>query len=404
MNSFKKAYCRVFLGVAYIIKPFLPYHIPKMLESILAIPTCLKEQNKSAVLLVTDKLLRSIGVTAELEAALKEAGIRCAVYDGTNPNPTVLDAKEGLRIYKENSCDSLIGFGGGSAMDCAKAIAACLVRPDKTLDQMRGTLKVRRRIPPLFAIPTTAGTGSEATPAFVISDRENGRKYTVNDFCLSPHYAVLDPKVTFSLPPHLTATTGMDALTHAVEVYVGRSTTKTTRAQSLEAVKLIMDHIMTAYKDGTNYAARASMLRASYLAGMAFSMSYVGYVHAIAHSLGGKYNIPHGLANSVLLPIVLEGYGKPAHKKLAALAVHCGIAEKGEARDVAAKKFIEKIRELNKSMQIPDSLTGIRREDIPEMAKHADREGNPLYPVPTLFDAKELEYFYEQAADWRNEQ
>ncbi len=401
MNVFKKIYCRTAMGIFYMVKPFLPYHVPKTVESIGDIPNLLVENEKKAVLLVTDKGLRSLGLTAKLEEQLQDAGILCAVYDNTCANPTVANVEEALAMYREKNCQALIAFGGGSAMDCAKTVGARIVKPKKTVNQMGGTLRVRKKIPMLIAIPTTAGTGSEATPAAVITDRDNGHKYTVNDFCLSPQYAVLDPTVTFSLPPHLTATTGMDALTHAVEAYIGHSTTKTTRAQSREAVKLILENIEIAYRNGTDYEARSNMLRASYLAGMAFSMSYVGYVHAIAHTLGGAYNVPHGLANSVLLPVILEGYGKSAHKKLYELAVFCGIADPGDSHEIGAGKMIARIRELNRIMNIPETISGIRREDIPRMAKYADHEGNPLYPVPCLWDAKELEPFYEKIADWR---
>lgn len=401
MNLCRKIYCRTIMGVLYMAKPFLPYHAPKTLKEIGEIPPLLKKHAKASVLLVTDAGLRSLGITSALEEQLKAEGIACTVYDKTKANPTVDNVEEALASYKVNKCEALIAFGGGSAIDCAKGIGARIARPNKTVNQMGGTFRVMRKIPLLIAIPTTAGTGSEATLTAVITDAQKGHKYTVNDFHLIPPYAVLDPKVTFSLPPHLTATTGMDALTHAVEAYIGHSTSRTTRAQSLQAIKLIFENIEKAYKDGSDYTARANMLQASYLAGMAFSMSYVGYVHSIAHSLGGAYNVPHGLANSVLLPVVLEAYDKAVHKKLYQLAVFCGIADAGDAHEAAANKFIEKIRELNKNMNIPAALSGIRKEDIPRMAKYADREANPLYPVPKLMDAKELERIYERIADWR---
>lgn len=400
MNLCKKIYCRTMMGVFYIIKPFLPYHEPETLKQIGDIPPLLKKNNTTSVLLVTDAGLRSLGITSDLEKQLKDGGINCTVYDKTKANPTVDNVEEALESYKASKCQALIAFGGGSAIDCAKAVGARIARPDKGLNEMAGTLRVMRKIPMLIAIPTTAGTGSEATPAAVITDSQNRHKYTVNDFCLTPQYAVLDPRVTFSLPPSLTVTTGMDALTHAVEAYIGHSTTRKTRTQSSQAAKLIFENIETAYSNGSDYTARANMLKASYLAGVAFSMSYVGYVHAIAHSLGGAYNVPHGLANSVLLPVVLEEYGKSVHKKLYELAVFCGIANVDDSREVAAKKFIAKIRELNKNMNIPDTISGIRKEDIPQMAKYADREANPLYPVPKLMDAKELEAIYEKIADW----
>lgn len=234
----------------------------------------------------------------------------------------------------------------------------------------------------------------------VITDSEKKHKYTMNDFTLIPSYAVLDPTVTYSLPPSLTATTGMDALTHAVEAYIGGSTTKETRRCALEATELIFKNIETAYSDGANHTARKNMLEAAYKAGIAFSKSYVGYVHAVAHSLGGQYNVPHGFANSVLMPIVLEEYGETAHKKLHQLAVAAGVAAERDSDAEGAKKFIAAIKELNSRMGIPETISGIKKEDIPLMASHADKEANPLYPVPKLMNAKELEKFYYAVADW----
>ncbi len=388
------------MGIFYVAKPFLPYHRPQTLKQINDIPKLLKKNNKTAVLLVTDSGLRSIGITATLEKQLKQYGIACIVYDKTKANPTVDNIEEALKSYKANHCQALIAFGGGSAIDCAKIVGARIARPTKMVNQMKGTLHILRKIPMLIAIPTTAGTGSEATPAAVITDAKTNHKYTINDFCLTPSYAILDPKVTFSLPPHLTATTGMDALTHAVEAYIGHSTTKITRAQSVQAARLIFENIEKAYLDGNDYTARANMLKASYLAGMAFSMSYVGYVHSVAHTLGGAYNVPHGLANSVLLPVVLEEYGTSVYKKLYELAVFCNIADANDTYEIATRKFINKIRELNKNMNIPTTISGIRKEDIPLMAKYAEKEANPLYPVPKLMNAKELELFYKKIADW----
>ena len=196
----------------------------------------------------------------------------------------------------------------------------------------------------------------------------------------------------------------MDALTHAVEAYIGRSTTKETRQKALEATKLIFQNIKKAYDDGKDYDARANMLKAAYLAGVAFSKSYVGYIHAVAHSLGGQYNIPHGLANSVLMPYVLEAYGKKAHKKLHRMGVAAGVADETDSHEKGAEKFIGAIKSLNAQMNIPEKLKGIKKEDIPHMAKYADAEANPLYPVPVLMNAKELERFYYAVADWSEQQ
>lgn len=399
MNIIKKTYCRVFQIAFRAAMPILPYRDPKMLEKVNEIPQLLKSLSINSVMLVTDSGLRNAGITSSLETAISQHGISCTVYDGTCPNPTVHNVEEAKSLYIKNRCEALIAFGGGSSMDCAKAVGACIAYPKKNMNQLKGLLRVLRRIPTLIAIPTTAGTGSEVTVTAVITDNVQKHKYTMNNFTLIPHYAVLDPEVTFSLPPHLTATTGMDALTHAVEAYIGRSTSKETRKLALSAVKLIFENIETAYHNGRDHTARKNMLIASHKAGIAFSKSYVGYVHAVAHTLGGQYNTPHGLANSVLLPMVLEEYGKKSYKKLKKLGIAAGVCSETDSPADAATSFISAIRELNRKMNIPEKLSGIKESDIPTMTRHAAKEANPLYPVPVLMNAKQLEKFYYQVAD-----
>lgn len=394
MHIFKKIYCRVFQTGFRIALPFLPYKEPVIYEQTLDIPNILQDKNIKSVLLVTDKGIRNLGLTKSLEEALKEKNINCVVYDNTLPNPTVANVEEARNIYIENNCEALIAFGGGSSMDCAKAVGARIAYPKKSLSKLKGLLKIRRKIPFLIAIPTTAGTGSEVTLASVITDATIQHKYTLMDFNLIPSIAVLDPLCTTSLPPHLTAPTGMDALTHAVEAFIGRSTTKDTRKKSIEAIKLIFENIEIAYLDGTNLEARSNMLKAAYLAGIAFSKSYVGYVHAVAHSLGGQYNIPHGLANAILLPIVLKTYGNSIYKKLHQLAISINLSKPNDNIEESAKRFIEAIINLNINMNIPSTIKGIKDEDIYIMSKHADKEANPLYPVPKLFNRQELEKIY----------
>lgn len=404
MNVFKKFYCRAFQTVFRAALPLLPYREPEIMHSVNDVASLTDKLGVKSVMLVTDSGLRGAGITAPLEKLLEEHGVKCVVYDKTRANPTVANVEEALGLYNQENCGCLIAFGGGSSMDCAKAIGARVAYPKKPLSKLKGTLKVIRKIPTLVAIPTTAGTGSEVTLAAVITDSEHNHKYPMNDFSLIPRYAVHDPSVTFTLPPSLTATTGMDALTHAVEAYIGRSTTKETRQKALEATKLIFQNIKKAYDDGKDYDARANMLKAAYLAGVAFSKSYVGYIHAVAHSLGGQYNIPHGLANSVLMPYVLEAYGKKAHKKLHRMGVAAGVADETDSHEKGAEKFIGAIKSLNAQMNIPEKLKGIKKEDIPHMAKYADAEANPLYPVPVLMNAKELERFYYAVADWSEQQ
>lgn len=394
MNPVKKLYCRTFQTVFKIALPFLPYRKPKVVGSVKALPDIILKKKCSKVLIITDSGIRKLGLTRRLEKALDAAGIPCIIYDKTVANPTTVNVAEAVKLYLDNGCDCIIGFGGGSSMDCAKAVGARIAKPKQSLAKMKGILKVRRKLPLLMAVPTTAGTGSETTLAAVITDAQTRYKYAINDFPLIPRYAVLDPKVTLSLPPFITATTGMDALTHAVEAYIGNSTTYGTRKDALLAVKLIFENIDTAYEDGSNVEARRNMLHASFYAGCAFTKSYVGYVHAIAHSLGGEYNVPHGLANAVILPMLLEAYGEKIHKKLARLAIAAGLADEDTPCSEAAGQFIRAVKDMKKRFGIGVHIPEIQETDIPKLAHYADKEANPLYPVPVLMDVAELESFY----------
>lgn len=394
MNVFKKAYCRIFQKIMYLLIPFFPYREPELLDTSNDILKVLNNKKINNIMLVTDKGIRNLGLTKELETVLLENNIKLTVYDKTLPNPTSDNVEEARSLYLENNCNGLIAFGGGSVMDCAKAVGARIVCPKKQLKKMQGLIKIRKKLPLLIAVPTTAGTGSETTVAAVIVDSQTQHKYVINDFNLIPHFALLDPKVTTTLPKHITSTTGIDALTHAVEAYIGKSRTKKTKKASIEAVKLIFENLEIAYNEGTNLTARKNMLYAAYLAGTAFTKSYVGYVHAVAHTLGGKYHTPHGLANAVILPYVLKEYKSKVYKPLADLAKFTKIVDENVSTKEAAETFISHIEKMNERMQIPSTLDCIKKEDITYMAKLANKEGNPLYPVPVLWDAKELEKIY----------
>ena len=394
MNPLKKAYCRIFQNVFKFALPLLPYRNPKIIGSVKGIPEVLEKRGYNNVLIITDAGIRNLGLTERLEQTLRRNCISYQIYDKTVANPTTVNVDEALQMYLDNDCQAIIGFGGGSSMDCAKATAARIAKPHQSLAQMKGILKVHKKLPLLIAIPTTAGTGSETTLAAVITDAKTRHKYAINDFPLIPRYAVLDPKVTLSLPPFITATTGMDALTHAVEAYIGNSTTPGTRKNALDAVQLIFENLDTAYTDGNNIEARRNMLRASYFAGCAFTKSYVGYVHAVAHSLGGKYNVPHGLANAVILPMVLETYGDSITHKLRNLSLAAGLCDKQEDDKTATRMFIDAVKDMKKRFGIGDYIPEIQETDIPELSHYADKEANPLYPVPVLMDASELETLY----------
>ena len=388
----KKCYYRIYQTVFKVAMNFLDWSEPQLLEgkgSILKLPEFVKSKGINKVLVVTDKGLMGLHLLDPLFEKLTEEGVDYVVYDEVQPNPTIPNIEAAREMYIKNECQGFIAFGGGSPMDCAKAAAARVVKPNQTVRKMRGYLKVLKKLPPFFAVPTTAGTGSETTVAAVVTDPETHEKNAINDICLRPKYAVLDPELTVGLPPHITSTTGMDALTHAVEAYIGRSNTKQTRNQAEKATKLIFYNVEAAYKNGKNFEARANMLKGSYWAGCAFTRAYVGYVHAIAHNLGGLYGTPHGLANAVILPYVLEWYGECIYPQLAKLADIVGIKGNNEADK--AVKFIEAIKMLNANMNIPSSFDMIKEEDLPTLIGRALKEGNPGYPVPRIMNYDDME-------------
>ncbi|MDR2648046.1 MAG: iron-containing alcohol dehydrogenase [Oscillospiraceae bacterium] len=382
-------YCRAFQKALKLATIFLDWNGPELLKgagSVKELPKLIKSHGLQKVLVVTDPGLMKIGLPAPLLQGLENQGIAAAVYDQTNPNPTIQNIEQARALYVAQNCQGIIAFGGGSPMDCAKGVGARLVRPKKTIPQLRGLLKVIKKLPPFYAIPTTAGTGSETTIAAVVSNPETHEKYPINDPVLRPRYAVLDPELTIGLPPHITSTTGMDALTHAVEAYIGKSNTRDTAQKSLDATRLIFANLEAAYKNGKNLAARDAMLLASFYAGVAFTRAYVGYVHAIAHNLGGMYNVPHGLANAIILPYVLDYYGESAHARLADLADAAGITSPNDSAAGKAKAFIAEIRAMNERMGIPTGFDCIQESDIPTIASRALKEANPLYPVPKLMN------------------
>lgn len=387
-----EAYCRAYQGVMRAAVTILDWSEPQLIKgsgAVKELPKKVKELGYNNVLVVTDKGLMSLHLLDGMFEELKNNEIAYVVYDGVQPNPTIDNIEEARALYLGNGCQAIIAFGGGSPMDCAKACGARIARPDKQIPQLRGQLKVLKKIPMLFAVPTTAGTGSETTIAAVVSNPKTHEKNAINDPRLRPKYAVLDPELTVGLPPHITSTTGMDALTHAVEAYIGQSNTPDTEEKAKMATQMIFANLENAYKDGKNIEARENMLLASYYAGVAFTRAYVGYVHAIAHNLGGMYGIPHGLANAVILPYVLDYFGESAYKRLAELAEVAGLDCTGKSDEEKAKMFIAEIRRMNKDMNIPDKFEQIQEKDISTIADRALKEGNPLYPVPKIMDKAE---------------
>lgn len=392
------AYCRTVQSSMRVGMKLMNWRKPELLQgenSLEKLPDLVKSLDLNMLLVITDEGIHKLGLMDKLLEGLQEQNIAFVVYSKTVPNPTFTNIEEALELYNANNCDGIIAFGGGSPMDCAKAVAARIARPDKSLGDLKGLFKVRKEMAPFFAIPTTAGTGSEGTIAAVVSNSETHEKFAIMDPVLVPHYAVLDPVLTINLPPHITSTTGMDALTHAVEAYIGKSNTEETRKYAREAVILIFKYLERAYVEGTDMKARTEMQRASYLAGLAFTRAYVGYVHAIAHTLGGFYQVPHGFANAIILPHVLRFYGESAAKPLAELATIVGIGKITDSDEKKAKLFIEAIEVLNEKMNIPRKITGIINRDVPLMVERAIQEANPLYPVPRIVNKDEMFYLYQ---------
>lgn len=279
-------------------------------------------------------------------------------------------------------------------MDCAKGIGARIARPRKKVRKLQGLFRVLRPIPVIFAVPTTAGTGSETTIAAVITEAETHHKASMNDLCLMPRYAVMDPELTRGLPPKVTSTTGMDALCHAVEAYTNNTyNSALEKKMCRKAVRLIYDNLYRAYTDGSDMEARQNMQEAAFLAGRSFTRGSVGYVHAIGHTLGGLYGTPHGLAMSILLPHVMRAYGKAAHKRLAELCDVCGLEAADDSAAAKAEAFIRWIEDLKEQMNIPERLDMVREEDVDQIVEWAEKEGNPLYPVPVVWSRQEFREF-----------
>ncbi|NCB48202.1 MAG: iron-containing alcohol dehydrogenase [Clostridia bacterium] len=392
----KKIFYRIFQILMKLAMNFMPWRQPELLKgenSCAKIPQILKEKGVNSVLIVADAGITKNNLQNVVIRSLFDEKIEYTYFDKTIANPTIENIEDALLQYAKNHCQAIIAIGGGSPMDCAKGVGARVANPKKTITQMRGLLKVGKKLPLLIAIPTTAGTGSETTLAAVITDSKTHEKFAINDFHLIPHFAVLDPSLTVSLPRNLTYTTGMDALTHAVEAFIGRSNTHETKRNALDAIKLINQHIQNAVEDGQNLESREAMQMASFKAGLAFTRAYVGNIHAVAHTLGGEYAVPHGLANAIILPVVLRYYGKCIYNKISLICDHLGTFS-GYTKQEKTEKFIKLIEELNKINNVPNYIEELRKEDLPKLVKRAYKEANPLYPVPKIFDERDFENIY----------
>lgn len=393
MNILKKLYYRTYqftFKQAVRVISYKKQRIIKGERSIEELPKVVKEFGVKKVLIVSGKIITKLGLANSLMEGLKSEGIEFVLFNDVEANPSVNSIELGLKVYEENNCNGIIAFGGGSPMDCAKIIGVRATNKNISIRNMKGMLKIKKGLPPFFAVPTTAGTASESTIAAVVTDSNTHEKYAIADPKLMPDVAVLDANVTVGLPKNVTSTTGMDALTHAMEAYLGIGGNSYTDKYALKAIKLIFENLEEAYNNGKNIEARENMLIASNYAGVAFTRANVGYVHAIAHSLGGLYGVPHGLANAVVLPYVLDFYGESIYKKLANIAQYVGM-DCSDNEEIIAKSVIKRIRQMNIDMEIPDKIENIEEKHIDILVNRSIKEANPAYPVPKIMNNKECE-------------
>jgi alcohol dehydrogenase class IV len=347
------------------------------------------------IMIVTDRVVSGLGLHEGLREALAAGGVEQVLYDGVSADTPIPEVEHGIALYRERACDAIVAVGGGSPMDAAKVIASAVANR-KPPRKLVGYFKGLKAPEPVYAVPTTAGTGSEVTVAAVISDPTEGRKYVVADSRLVPQLAALDPALMAGLPPAITAATGMDALTHAAEAFLSKWANEHTDRMALAAVGMIYANLRRVCRHGDDLAAREQMSLAATYAGLAFTRANVGYVHAIAHQLGGRYHVPHGLANAIMLPHVLRFSSPAVTKRLAALAVRAGVSDEGEKAQVLAHKFIDSVEKLNHDIGIPATVKALREEDIPQLAKDACWEADTNYPVPRYMSRETCEDLLRQ--------
>ena len=344
------------------------------------------------LVLITDGPLVKLGVVAPMLAALRKAGVKVSVFDKIEPDPGYEMIEDGIAFLRKSQAEAVLAVGGGSSIDGAKSMVACYAN-DCSPGDLVGLFKVRKTGVPFYAVPTTAGTGSEVTVAAVVTDKAAQQKHAIIDPKLVPQMVALDPKLMTGLPPHITAATGMDALTHAVEAYISTLASDETDQLARSATTTIVGNLPLAYKDGSNLEVRERMALASFQAGLAFTRAGVGYVHAIAHQLGGLYHVPHGLANAIVMPHVLDWSLPTCAGRLAELGRGAGIGTRAADDDAAAAAFIAHIRKMNKQMGIPTTVKQLRREDFDTIIERALTEAHGTYAVPrylTATDAVEL--------------
>lgn len=327
------------------------------------------------LLIVTDAGLNKLGVANTIKGYVEAAGLKAVIYDGAEPNPTDKNVAGGVEAYKANKCDGIISLGGGSSHDCGKGVGLVIANGGNIRD-FEGVNKSSKTMPPFLAINTTAGTASQMTRFCIITNTDTHVKMAIVDWRVTPNIAIDDPLLMVGMPPALTAATGMDALTHAVEAYVSIIANPITDACALMAIKLIAGYLTKAVANGDDLEARDRMAYAEFLAGMAFNNASLGYVHSMAHQLGGFYNLPHGVCNAILLPVVCQYNLIACPKRFADIAVALGEVIDGCTAEEAAQKAINRMQALGASIGIPANLTelGVKEADLKIMAENAKKD------------------------------
>lgn len=375
-----------------MVELYQPRHTLIGRDGITMIPHFLQRISAKKVLVVTDKGLVKNGIAGKVTAVLDDAGIEYLIFDGVEPNPTTKIVYEALHFYENSGCGAIIAIGGGSPIDVAKALSILSANGGE-IEQYNGVNKSKKHGAPVIAVNTTAGTGSECTRAYVVTDEDTKTKMLMVDTNCLAHLALNDPMLMVGMPPSLTAATGIDALTHAIESYICNTHTPYTDALALEAIRLVPKALRAAYHDGSDMDARADMCWAEYMAGLSFSNAGLGLVHAIAHQLGGFYNIPHGLANAIMLPRVLE-YNRPyCMGRLVSVAQALGEKVDNLSVDAASKKAIDAVRRLCEDVNIPPLCeTKFSMDDLDTLAKNAlqDTAIQTNIVRPTLDDVKTI--------------
>ena len=365
---------------------------PKMLKgehALLDLVDVLKEKHLNRYMVVTTAGFIKRGTLQPFFERLDESNITYSIFHDVKPDPDISDVENLKEYYINEGCQGLIAIGGGSVIDCSKAALACVQSSHLDVKTVLETGRVSKTLPFFIAVPTTAGTGSEVTAGAVITDPIRKRKYALSHLFLIPKYAVLDASLLTTLPPKMTAYTGMDALTHAIEAYINHFNNRKTNEYALEAIQSIFQYLIPSFEDGSNITYRLELLEASYKAGVAITNNYIGYVHAIAHGIGGMYHLQHGMINATILPIVLEEYGSAVVSKLAKIADVVGIT--GATDQDKSTQFIQKLKDLNQIFSIPTSIPEIQEEDIHYLAIGAEKEGNPSYPTPVIWNVEQFE-------------